>query len=59
MSRKISIRSQDFAFLREQNCFLIFSLHYQNRGDLFEGLSVWSDPEYQKIQGTYPVIYLR
>lgn len=38
------------------NCF--FSLQYQNRGDLFEGLSAWSDPEYQKIQGTYPVIYL-
>ena len=37
---------------------LLFSLQYQNRGDLFEGLSVWSDPEYQKIQGTYPVIYL-
>ena len=95
MSQKISIGSQDFAFLREQNCFLIdktgfikswwesgdavtlitrprrfgktlnmsmlncfFSLQYQNRGDLFEGLSVWSDPEYRSIQGTYPVIYL-
>lgn len=38
------------------NCF--FSLQYQNRGDLFDGLSVWSDPEYRSIQGTYPVIYL-
>lgn len=95
MNQKISIGSQDFAFLREQSCFLVdktgfikswwasgdavtlitrprrfgktlnmsmlncfFSLQYQNRGDLFEGLSVWSDPEYRKIQGTYPVIYL-
>ena len=38
------------------NCF--FSLQYQNWGDLFDGLSVWSDPEYRSIQGTYPVIYL-
>lgn len=95
MKQKISIGSQDFAFLREQSCFLVdktafikewwasgdavtlitrprrfgktlnmsmlncfFSLQYRNRGDLFEGLSVWSDPEYRKIQGTYPVIYL-
>ncbi len=95
MKQKISIGSQDFAFLREQSCFLVdktrfikdwwesgdavtlitrprrfgktlnmsmlncfFSLQYQNRGDLFEGLSIWSDSEYRKIQGSYPVIYL-
>ncbi len=95
MNQKISIGSQDFAFLREQNCFFVdktgfikswwesgdavtlitrprrfgktlnmsmlncfFSLQYQNRKDLFYGLSIWSDPEYQAIQGTYPVIFL-
>ncbi len=95
MNQKISIGSQDFAFLREQNCFFVdktgfikswwesgdavtlitrprrfgktlnmsmlnsfFSLQYQKRKDLFYGLSIWSDPEYQAIQGTYPVIFL-
>ena len=34
------------------------SNRYAGRGDLFEGLSVWKYPEYQKLQGTYPVISL-
>ena len=33
-----------------------FSIDYANRGDLFEGLSIWDDEEYRKLQGTYPVI---
>ena len=35
-----------------------FSLKYANRGDLFEGLAIWEEEEYRKIQGTYPVISL-
>lgn len=35
-----------------------FSIDYANRGDLFEGLSIWDDEEYWKLQGTYPVISL-
>ena len=35
-----------------------FSLNYADKGELFEGLFVWEDEEYQKIQGTYPVISL-
>ncbi|MBO5144147.1 MAG: AAA family ATPase, partial [Lachnospiraceae bacterium] len=35
-----------------------FSLKYAQRGDLFEGLSIWQQEEYRKIQGTYPVISL-
>ena len=38
------------------NCF--FSNRYADRGDLFEGLSVWEDERYRQIQGTYPVIFL-
>jgi len=38
------------------NCF--FSNQYENRGDLFEGLSIWEDEKYRQIQGTYPVIYM-
>ena len=35
-----------------------FSLEYANRGDLFEGLSIWKEEEYRNLQGTYPVISL-
>ena len=35
-----------------------FSINYANRGDLFEGLAIWEDEEYRKLQGTYPVISL-
>lgn len=35
-----------------------FSVEYANRGDLFEGLSIWEDEKYRALQGTYPVISL-
>ncbi len=35
-----------------------FSVDYAGRGDLFEGLSIWEDEKYRKLQGTYPVISL-
>ena len=35
-----------------------FSIQYANRGDLFEGLSIWEEEKYRKLQGTYPVISL-
>ena len=38
------------------DCF--FSNKYADRADLFEGLSIWQDEEYRKLQGTYPVIFL-
>ena len=37
-------------------CF--FSNKYANRADLFEGLSIWQEETYRKLQGTYPVIFL-
>ena len=33
-----------------------FSIDYANRGELFEGLSIWEDEQYRQLQGTYPVI---
>ncbi len=33
-----------------------FSVRYAERGDLFEGLSVWEEERYKSLQGTYPVI---
>ncbi len=35
-----------------------FSLKYAERGDLFEGLSIWEEEKYRKLQGTYSVISL-
>lgn len=35
-----------------------FSVNYADRGELFEGLSIWEDEEYRNIQGTFPVISL-
>ena len=38
------------------NCF--FSNKYKDRGDLFEGLDIWNEEDYRRLQGTYPVIFL-
>lgn len=35
-----------------------FSVDYADRGDLFEGLKIWQDEEFRRLQGTYPVIFL-
>lgn len=37
-------------------CF--FSNKYESRSDLFEGLKIWEDEKFRKLQGTYPVIFL-
>lgn len=38
------------------NCF--FSNRYENRADLFDGLFIWNEEQYRKLQGTYPVLFL-
>ena len=38
------------------NCF--FSRQYEKRGDLFKGLSIRTDQRYQRLQGSYPVIFI-
>ena len=35
-----------------------FSVKYAGRSDLFEGLTIWGEEKYRKLQGTYPVIFL-
>ncbi len=35
-----------------------FSIDYAGRSDLFQGLSIWEDEKYQKLQGTFPVMFL-
>ena len=37
---------------------VFFSNRYADRPDLFEGLSIWQEEDYRKLQGTYPVISL-
>ena len=95
MSQTVSLGAQDFAYIRENNCFFVdktdfirewwenkdsvtlitrprrfgktlnlsmmecfFSVAYEKRSDLFQGLSIWKSEEYHKLQGTYPVIYM-
>lgn len=33
-----------------------FSVDYAGRNDLFEGLSIWENEKYKRLQGSYPVI---
>lgn len=35
-----------------------FSNQYENRGEIFEGLSIWREEAYRSLQGSYPVIFL-
>ena len=35
-----------------------FSVEYAGCGEVFEGLSIWQEKKYRKLQGTYPVISL-
>ena len=35
-----------------------FSVEYKERGDLFQGLEIWEEEKYRKLQGIYPVINL-
>ena len=35
-----------------------FSVNYADQGEMFQGLLIWEDGEYRKLQGMYPVINL-
>lgn len=35
-----------------------FSIEYAGRSDLFEGMNIWKEEKYRKLQGSYPVISL-
>lgn len=37
-------------------CF--FSVKYADRGELFEGLKIWEDEKFRKLQGSWPVLSL-
>lgn len=35
-----------------------FSVKYKVQGEIFDGLKIWNEEKYRKLQGTYPVIFL-
>jgi hypothetical protein len=35
-----------------------FSVEYEGKGEVFEGLNIWKEQKYRDLQGTYPVIFL-
>lgn len=35
-----------------------FSVRYEGKGEVFEGLDIWKNEKYRELQGTYPVIFL-
>lgn len=35
-----------------------FSVKYAGRSELFEGLSIWREEKYRKLQGKYPVLFI-
>lgn len=35
-----------------------FSVTYAGREDLFQGLAIWKNEKYRKLQGTYPVLFI-
>ena len=34
------------------------SIEYAGQGEVFEGLSIWKEEKFRKLQGTCPVIFL-
>ena len=58
---KITIITRPRRFGKTLNMSMLeyfFSLQYEARSDLFEGLFIWKEKKYRKLQGTYPVISL-
>lgn len=37
---------------------MFFSVDYADSGELFEGLAIWREEKYRRMQGTWPVIAL-
>ena len=37
---------------------VFFSVDYNGRGELFQGLNIWKHEHYRALQGTYPVLFL-
>ena len=59
--KKVTLITRPRRFGKTLNLSMVesfFSNKYQGRSDLFEGLSIWEEEKYRKLQGTYPVIFL-
>ena len=58
---KVTLITRPRRFGKTLNMSMIetfFSVDYKDRGNLFEGLSIWEQEKYRRMQGTYPVIFL-
>ena len=58
---KVTLITRPRRFGKTLNMSMIesfFSVQYADKKELFEGLSIWSNEKYKKLQGTYPVISL-
>ena len=59
--KKVTLITRPRRFGKTLNLSMVesfFSNRYQSRSDLFKGLFIWEEEKYQKLQGTYPVIFL-
>ena len=70
MARTVGIGIQSFEKIIVNNYFYIdktlnmnmlerfLSVKYKGQGEIFEGMSIWKEEKYRRLQGTYPVIFL-
>ena len=63
MARTIGIGNQDFETIRKDLKYeyvgKVFSERYAGRGELFEGLRIWGEEKYRKLQGTYLLRFVK
>lgn len=58
---EVTLNTRSRRFGKTMNMSMLetfFSVEYADRAELFEGLSIWEEEKYRKLQGTYPVISL-
>ncbi|MCI8378304.1 MAG: AAA family ATPase [Lachnospiraceae bacterium] len=57
---KVSLITRPRRFGKTLNMNMVerfFSVKFEGKGEVFEGLDIWKEEKYRGIQGTYPVIF--
>ena len=60
-SDKVTLITRPRRFGKTLNMSMLekfFSVRYAGREDLFQGLAIWEDEKYRRLQGTYPVLFI-
>ena len=60
-SDKVTLITRPRRFGKTLNMSMLekfFSVRYAGREDLFQGLTIWEDEKYRRLQGTYPVLFI-